>query len=52
MYVIIANSIFRTSEIVLWTIIGLGLLGVIFIFAHQLAELFNKKIHDKNENTI
>jgi hypothetical protein len=40
---IIANNIFQTSEIVLWSMIGLGLVGVNLIFAHKLAEMFDKR---------
>ncbi len=43
LYKIIENNIFQPSEIVLWTIIGLGLVGVNLLFAHKLAEMFNKK---------
>ncbi len=42
LYEIISNNIFQTSEIVFWTIIGFGLVGVNLIFAHKLAEVFNK----------
>ena len=50
LYVIIANNIFRISEIVLWTIIGLVLLVSNLIFAHKLAEMFDKNI--KLQKTI
>jgi len=43
LYEIISNSVFQISEIVLWTIIGFGLVGVNLIFAHKLAEKFDKK---------
>ena len=41
--VVFKNNIFQVSEIVLWTIIGLVLLGVNLIFAHKLAEMYDKK---------
>ena len=40
---IISNNVFLISEIVLWTIIGLGLVGVNLIFAHKLAEKFDRR---------
>jgi len=40
---IITNNIFQTSQIILWTVIGLGLMGVNLIFAHKLAEMFDKR---------
>ena len=43
LYKIVVNNIFQTSEIILWTIIGFGLVGVNLIFAHKLAEMFNKR---------
>jgi len=46
LYTIISEKIFQISEIVLWTMIGLVIVGVNVIFAHQLAEWF-----DKNRNT-
>ena len=48
LYEIIVKNIFQPSEIVLWTIVGVGLVGVNLIFAHKLAEMFNKREkHDK-----
>jgi hypothetical protein len=44
LYVIIEKNIFQTSEIVLWTIIGLGLLVVNLIFAHKLAAMIHEVI--------
>ncbi len=38
LYKMIENSIFQTSEIVLWTIIGFGLVIVNLLFAHKLAK--------------
>jgi amino acid transporter len=38
LYEIISNSVFQISEIVLWTIIGFGLVGVNLVFAHKLAK--------------
>ena len=43
-YEIITKHIFQISEIVLWTIIGFGLVGVNIIFAHKLAEMFDKRM--------
>ncbi len=47
---IISNNIFQTSEIVLWTIIGFGLVGVNLLFAHKLAEMFNNTKQSNNIN--
>ena len=44
LYVIVSNEIFQFSEIALCTIIGLLILGINLLFAHKLAELFDKKI--------
>ena len=41
--IFVKDDIFQISEIVLWTIIGLVLLGVNLVFAHKLAEMYNKK---------
>jgi len=43
LYRIIIDEIFHLSEILLWTIIGFGLVGLNLIFAHKLAEKFDKK---------
>ncbi len=43
LYEMIENNLFQTSEIVLWTIIGFGLVGLNLLFAHKLAEKFDKK---------
>jgi len=43
LYGIIADNLFQISEIVLWTITGIGLVGVNLIFAHKLAEKFDKR---------
>ena len=40
---IIFNNVFLISEIVLWTIIGFGLVGVNLLFAHKLAEMYDKR---------
>jgi len=48
LYEIIVNNIFQISEIVFWTIIGVGLVGVNLIFAHKLAEMFDKKQRMEN----
>jgi len=37
------NNIFQISKVVLWTIIGIVLLGVNLILAHKLAEMYDKK---------
>jgi len=58
LYRIIADNLFQISEIVLWTIIGFGLVGVNLVFAHKLAEKFDKRqkydragwIHNSVEN--
>ena len=42
-YEIISNNVFLISEIVLWTIIGFGLVGVNLIFAHKLAEMYDRR---------
>jgi hypothetical protein len=44
LYEIISNNIFQPLEIVLWTVIGLCLMGVNLVFAHKLAEVFNNKM--------
>jgi hypothetical protein len=43
LYEIISNNVFQIPEIVLWTIIGFGLVGVNLLFAHKLAEMYDKK---------
>jgi hypothetical protein len=43
LYEIISNNVFQISEIVLWTIIGFGLVGVNLLFAHKLAEMYDKR---------
>jgi len=43
LYVIVSNNIFQPLEIVLWTVIGVVLVGVNLTFAHKLAEIFDKK---------
>ena len=43
LYQIISNNVFQVSEIVLWTIIGFGLVGVNLFFAHKLAEVYDKR---------
>jgi hypothetical protein len=40
---IIINNVFQISEIILWTIIGFGLVGVNLLFAHKLAEMYDKR---------
>jgi uncharacterized membrane protein len=41
--IVVKDNIFQISEIVSWTIIGLVLVGVNLIFAHKLAEMYNRK---------
>jgi hypothetical protein len=43
LYEIISNNVFQISEIVLWTIIGFGLVGVNLLFAHKLAEMYDRR---------
>lgn len=43
LYEIVSNNVFQISEIVLWTIIGFGLVGVNLLFAHKLAEMYDKR---------
>ena len=44
LYGIISNNIFTTSEIILWSIIGIVILAPVFLLLTKLAEIFNKKI--------
>ena len=46
---ILKNNLFETNEIIIWTFIGLGLMILNLIFAHKLAELFDKKLRSANE---
>lgn len=41
---ILDNNLFATKQIVFWTIIGCAIVFVNLIFAHKLAELFDKQI--------
>ena len=41
--IVVKDNMFQISEIVLWTIIGFVLLGVNLLFAHKLAEIYDKK---------
>jgi len=43
LYEIISNNVFQTLEIALWTVIGFGLVGVNLLFAHKLAEMYDKR---------
>ncbi|MCL2073490.1 MAG: HXXEE domain-containing protein [Marinilabiliaceae bacterium] len=43
LYEIIAHNLFQISEIVVWTITGIVLVGVNLVFAHKLAEKFVKR---------
>jgi len=42
LYILLSNNIFSIPEIVLWTIIGLVLMGVNLLFAHKLGESLGK----------
>ena len=46
---ILKNSLFEVNEIILWSFIGVGIVIVNIIFAHKLAELFDKRRKDANE---
>ena len=50
LHVIIAKNIFRPSEIALWTIVGLVLVGGNLIFTHKLAAMFDKKQKRDTDN--
>lgn len=41
---IIRNNIFQIKEILLWTIIGFGIIAINLILAHKLASWFDKSI--------
>ena len=43
LYEIISNNVFQISKIVLWAIIGFGIVGVNLLFAHKLAEMYDKR---------
>jgi len=43
LYEIISKNVFQVSEIVFWTIIGFVLVGVNLLFAHKLAEVYDKR---------
>ena len=43
LFEIISNNVFQISELVLWTLIGLGLVGLNLLFAHKLAEVYDKR---------
>ena len=49
LYEIIFNNVFHVYEIVLWTIIGFGLVGMNLIFAHKLAEMYDKRQNHENK---
>jgi len=49
LYEIIINNVFQVSEIVLWTIIGFGLVALNLIFAHKLAEMYDKRQNHENK---
>lgn len=40
---ILKNNLFEIEEIILWTFIGFGIVAINLVFAHKLAELFDKK---------
>jgi len=44
LYEIISNGIFQTSEIILWSIIGIVILAPVFLLLTKLAEIFDKNI--------
>jgi hypothetical protein len=46
---ILKSNLFKIQEIVIWSFIGFGILGVNLLFAHKLAELFDKKITQKRK---
>jgi len=46
---ILKNNLFETKEIVIWTFIGLGIMVINLLFAHKLAELFDKKRNIKQK---
>jgi len=43
LYKIISNNVFQISEVVLCTIIGFVLVGVNLLFAHKLAEMYDRR---------
>lgn len=40
---ILSNNLFEIKDIIIWTFIGFGIVIVNLLFAHKLAELFDKK---------
>ena len=40
---ILKNKLFEINEILIWTFIGFGIMALNLLFAHKLAELFDKK---------
>jgi hypothetical protein len=38
------NNLFEIQEIILWTVIGFGIIVINLIFAHKLAEWFDRRI--------
>ena len=46
---ILTNNLFEIQEMVIWTFIGLGVVVVNLLFAHKLAEWFDKR--QKRNNT-
>ena len=46
---ILKNNLFEPEEIAIWTIIGFGIVVINLLFAHKLAELFDKKVKIKQK---
>ena len=46
---ILTNNLFEIKEIIIWTFIGFGIVLINLLFAHKLAELFDKKIKIKQK---
>ena len=40
---ILKNNLFEVKEIIIWTFIGFGIVVINLLFAHKLAELFDKR---------
>ena len=43
LHYILKNKLFEINEILIWTFIGFGIMALNLLFAHKLAELFDKK---------
>ena len=46
---ILKNNLFEPKEIVIWTFIGFGIVVINLLFAHKLAESFDKKVKIKQK---